>query len=391
MALLYHAPSDRQTRPAVLNPQPSPKAIETPLGRYRSDVTSGHLLPDPDQERVIQRLDALYHRLLATHPSLSLGARLLRPFRRTRWPDVNGLYLWGGVGRGKTYLMDCFHDSLPFAETQRVHFHLFMAQVHEQLAVHKGKQDPLQPIALDLAQKARVLCLDEFFVSDITDAMLLGGLLRHLFAQGVTLVATSNVAPTDLYRGGLQRQQFLPAIDLLESRTEVVEIAPGEDFRLRARTAEQTYHIPADRAGDAALARQFDRLCAHHRPEETCLMVQGRQLKVRAIGHQIAWFDFDVICGPGRSQQDYLELAARFETLLISGIPVLDERQEDAARRLIHLVDVAYDHRLALFITADADATSLYQGQKLTFEFQRTASRLQEMGSSAYLAQRHRP
>lgn len=391
MADPCHTAHLRQTRSIVLDPQPVPKAIETPIDRYRSDVASGHLLPDPAQERVIQRLDGLCDRLIASHPSEGLGTRLLTTIRRKRWPEVSGLYLWGGVGRGKTYLMDCFHDSLPFPETLRIHFHLFMARVHEQLAAHKGRQDPLRPIALDLARKARVLCLDEFFVSDITDAMLLGRLLEHLFGQGVTLVTTSNVAPKDLYRGGLQRQQFLPAIDLLAKKTEVVEIAAGEDFRLRARTAVRTYHTPADLAADVALARQFERLCAHHHSDETHLTVQGRRIKARAIGHQVVWFDFDVLCGPGRSQHDYLELATRFDTLLISGIPILDERSEDAARRLIHLVDVAYDHRMALFLTAHADATALYQGRKLVFEFARTTSRLQEMGSSTYLAQHHRP
>lgn len=375
----------------MLDPQPLPKVIETPIARYRSDVTSGYLLPDPAQMRVIQRLDALHHRLIATHPGHGWGQRLRKAIGRPRWPAVDGLYVWGGVGRGKTYLMDCFHESLPFPETLRVHFHLFMARIHEQLAAHKGTPDPLRPIARDLASRVRVVCLDEFFVSDITDAMLLGRLLTHLFAQGITLVTTSNVAPGNLYRDGLQREQFLPAIALLERRNDVVEIAPGEDFRLRARTAAQTYHTPADPAGDAALASQFDRLCVHHRTDEAHLTVQGRRLEARAIGRHVAWFDFDVLCGPGRSQRDYLELAERFETLLISGIPILDERKEDAARRLIHLVDVAYDHRLALFLTAEADATSLYQGKKLTFEFARTASRLQEMGSSAYLAQHHRP
>jgi cell division protein ZapE len=374
----------------VRDPQPLPKAIETPIDRYRSDLARGHLVADAAQERVIQRLDALHHRLIATHPRHRLGSRFLRTVLRPRWPDVQGIYLWGGDGRGKTYLMDCFHDSLPFPETLRVHFHLFMARVHEQLAAHRGRQDPLRQIAQDLAGKTRVLCLDEFLVSDITDAMLLGRLLAHLFAQGITLVTTSNVEPIDLYRGGLQRQQFLPAITLLESRTEVVEIAPGEDFRLRTRTAMRTYHTPADRAGEAALASQFERLCAHHRSKDTYLTVQGRRLRARAIGQQVAWFDFDVLCGSGRSQQDYLELATRFETLLISRIPILDERQEDAARRLIHLVDVAYDHRLALFLTADADAATIYRGKKLAFEFARTASRLQEMGSNAYLAQHRR-
>jgi len=375
----------------VPDPDPTQTTVETPLSRYRADQAQEGFLPDPAQERIAERLDALHHQLVATHPRHGLAARYLRTLRRPRWPAVNGLYLWGGVGRGKTYLMDCFHDTLPFPETLRAHFHPFMAQLHAELAALAGAQDPLRLIARQLSQRARVICFDEFFVSDITDAMLLGTLFQHLFAQGVTLVATSNVPPRDLYPDGLQRERFLPAIALLERHAAVVEMDAGEDFRLRALSASEIYHAPLDTAAEAMLARQFSRLCPHPQQGETEVTVLGRCIPVRGLGGNVAWFDFAALCGPGRSPQDYLQLAERFETLLVSRIPILDQLQDDAARRLIHLVDVAYDHRLKLIITAQAEPGSLYQGERLIFEFGRTVSRLQEMSSMAYLAQTHRP
>lgn len=376
---------------AVPHPDPTQTTVETPLSRYRADQAQEGFLPDPAQERIAERLDALHHQLVATHPRHGLAARYLRTLHRPRWPAVNGLYLWGGVGRGKTYLMDCFHDTLPFPETLRAHFHPFMAQLHTELAARAGAQDPLRLIARQLAKRARVICFDEFFVSDITDAMLLGTLFQNLFAQGVTLVATSNVPPQDLYRDGLQRERFLPAIALLERHAAVVEMDAGEDFRLRALSASEIYHAPLDAAAEAMLARQFSRLCPHPQQGETEVTVLGRCIPARGLGGNVAWFDFSALCGPGRSPQDYLELAERFETLLVSGIPILDRLQDDAARRLIHLVDIAYDHRLKLIITAQVEPGSLYQGERLTFEFGRTVSRLQEMSSMAYLAQTHRP
>jgi cell division protein ZapE len=286
--------------------------------------------------------------------------------------------------------MDCFHNTIPFPETLRAHFHSFMAQIHTDLNRRLGEQDPLRPIALQLAQRARVICFDEFFVSDIADAMLLGTLFRHLFTQGVTLVATSNVPPQDLYRGGLQREQFLPAIALLEHHTAVVEIGSGEDFRLRALTAAETYHTPLDAAGEVMLAKQFMRLCPHPNAGHVNVTVLGRNIPARGVGGNVAWFDFFTLCGVGRSQQDYLELAARFETLLISQIPILDALHDDAARRLIHLVDIAYDHGIKLILTAEGAPEALYQGERLAFEFTRTASRLREMSGTEYLALAHR-
>ena len=372
-----------------LNPQYAANA--TPLSRYRTDQAEGGFLPDPAQEHILTRLEALHRELIATHPRSRLAHRYLRNLRPPRWPSVRGLYVWGGVGRGKTYLMDCFYDTLPFPEILRVHFHAFMSRVHQELAGHAGVRDPLRPIAESLARRARVICFDEFFVSDITDAMLLGTLFQHLFAQRLTLVATSNVPPHDLYRNGLQREKFLPAIALLEQHTDVVRIEDGEDFRLRTLQAAESYHVPPDAAGESMLARQFARLCPHAQQAARTVNILERDIPARALGTSAVWLDFDVICGPGRSQQDYLELATQFDALLISNIPILDQWQEDAARRLIHLVDVAYDHRMKLIVTAQANPAELYRGNRLTFEFARTASRLEEMGSAAYLAQAHRP
>lgn len=383
---MLHDPIEPVVPDHDLNQSPG----ETPLSRYRADQTHSNFLPDPAQEQIAKHLDVLHQQLVNTHPRRGFASRYLRTLHRTRWPAVKGLYLWGGVGRGKTYLMDCFYDTLPFPEALRTHFHSFMAQIHTQLKTNSGIEDPLRNIARQVADHARVICFDEFFVSDITDAMLLGNLLQHLFAKGVTLVATSNVPPQDLYRDGLQRDRFLPAIALLNRHTAVVEINDGQDFRLCKYQAGTTYHVPLGEAAEAMLAHHFSLICPHPQTRKAELAVLGRHIPVRAVGGNVAWFDFSVLCGPERSQQDYLELASHFETLLVSGIPILDQSQDDAARRLIHLVDIAYDHRLKLIITAQAPPQSLYQGERLRFEFNRTASRLHEMSSMAYLAQSHR-
>lgn len=358
---------------------------ETLAARYRDGIERGLLQPDPGQAKALERLEALRVRLDAA------SARGLIDRLRRRWPPVTGVYLWGAVGRGKTMLMDLFERSLRDLPRQRLHFHRFMGRVHEALRKRRGERDPLARIAADWAGRVRLLCLDEFMVVDIGDAMLLAGLLRGLFERGVSLVATSNLPPRELYRGGLQRARFEPAIALIESHCEVVEIEAGEDHRLRALAATPSYLVPADCRAEAALADIFRRLAGSDGEGPGSIELLGRRVPYRRRAADLIWFDFEVLCGESRGTGDYLELARSFHTLFVSGIPFLGEDMDDPARRLVHLVDALYDHGVKLFASAAALPAMLYRGGRLAGEFQRTASRLVEMQGGTYLARPHRP
>jgi cell division protein ZapE len=358
--------------------------MQTPLDRYRALLESGDRLPDPVQAETMASLDALHRQLVEHH-----RRTWYRPWRRRR-AAPRGRYLWGGVGRGKTWMMDLFYETLPLEGKTRIHFHRFMARVHEALRERASASDPLADVARDWSHRYPVLCFDEFFVSDIADAMLLGGLLRGLFERGVTLVATSNVPPGDLYRDGLQRARFLPAIELIGRHTEVLRVGGDRDFRLRLLERSPIFHFPADAEAEARLARAFDRMAAgcDMNPK---LLVNHRKLEARRRGDGIIWFHFDELCRKPRSAADYIELARAFNTVLLSGVPVLDEDDNDVARRFVHLVDEFYDRNVKLLLTADAPAARLYRGERLAFEFERTASRLLEMQSHEYLARPHLP
>ncbi|MFT4853025.1 MAG: cell division protein ZapE [Bacteroidia bacterium] len=301
------------------------------------------------------------------------------------------MYFWGGVGRGKTYLMDLFFDALPFANKQRMHFHRFMRHVHQQLQALQGEPNPLLGIADDFAAQYRVLCFDEFFVSDITDAMILAGLLDALLARGVVLVATSNVAPVNLYRDGLQRSKFLPAIALLVAKTTILNVDGGVDYRLRVLQDAEIFHSPLDAAADASLARSFKSLSPNAGRPDVSLEIEGRNIPSRRCGDGVVWFEFSALCEGPRSQNDYIELAMQFQTVLVSNVPQFTPQHEDAARRFISLVDEFYDHNVKLIMSAAVPILALYKGERLVFEFQRTESRLQEMQSQEYLAREHQP
>lgn len=366
----------------------------TPWQRYQADLEHPDFSHDPAQEQAVRALDDLYQRLLRVSEEpprrggllsrIGLGAR-----PRQTWPRVTGLYLWGGVGRGKTYLVDIFHDSLTFPEKRRLHFHRFMQMVHHRLRDLERVQDPLDVVAREFARDTRVLCFDEFFVSDITDAMLLAGLLRGLFREGVTLVATSNIPPAALYKDGLQRERFLPAIDLLREHTEVMEVAGDTDYRLRFLEQAELYHWPLDEAADEVLNEEFVHLAPDTPEFNTALQVEGRSISARGLADDVAWFDFAAICDGPRGQADYIELARTFHSVLVSNVPALDETRENQARRFIAMVDEFYDHGVKLILSAEVPLESLYQGKRLQFEFERTRSRLQEMQSQAYLAGAH--
>ncbi|MBN2885313.1 MAG: AFG1 family ATPase, partial [Chromatiaceae bacterium] len=341
----------------------------------------------PAQQAACERLRDLAERLVATPPPPRARGLLgqMRARLRGAPPPVRGLYLWGGVGRGKTCLMDWFVETLAPPETLRLHFHHFMREVHERMAALPRQPDPLEVVAGQLRERARVLCLDEFLVTDITDAMLLHGLLRALFARGVTLVTTSNTPPDALYHNGLQRALFVPAIDLLKTHTEVFELDGGVDYRLRTLAQVGIYVLEAEE-GEARLAEDFVRLSGGHAPLPGVLAINGREIPARALGGDVAWFDFAALCATPRAAADYIEIAREFHSVLLSGVPRLGPREEAAARRFLLLVDEFYDRRIKLLLSAAAPLESLYLGGLRDFAHERLLSRLTEMQSTRYLA-----
>ncbi len=341
---------------------------------------------DPAQETLVELLESLQRKLAAERPKSLFG--FLQ--RRAQNPEgVKGLYIWGGVGRGKTFLMDLFFDTLDIRRKKRIHFHRMMHEVHERRAAYSDTADPLDAVAADIADETRVLCFDEFYVSDIGDAMILGRLLEGLFERGVVLVTTSNAAPDDLYKNGLQRQRFLPAIESLKRYTEVVNLGGDTDYRLRLLQKAGTYLTPDDDAATAKLRHFFDECASSQVAKHHDLLVNGREVRAVRCAKGIAWFEFDAICDGPRSQNDYIEIARWYPTVIVSGVPQLTADLENQARRFIALVDEFYDRRVKLILAAGTDVQSLYAGARLTFEFDRTMSRLIEMQSTEYLHAPH--
>jgi len=362
----------------------------TPLrALYEAEIARRGYVPDAAQQRAIERLDDLRARLLRARAPGPLQRRLAA-LRQRALPATRGLYLWGGVGRGKTWLMDLFYASIPFAHRRRSHFHHFMREVHTELTRIRDRREPLSTVAARMAGRARVLCLDELYVNDIADAMILGGLFENLLQRGVTLVFTSNVAPADLYRDGLQRARFQPAIALLESALEVLPVEGGVDYRLRQLRQASIYLdcAAADTAG--RMQALYHQLAGEHGDPDAELVISGRKVRARRRSSDVAWFDFATLCAGARSQNDYIEIAHDFHTVFLSDVPAMDEADNNAARRLIALVDELYDQGVKLVLSAAAPPTGLYAGERLRFEFQRTQSRLIEMQSEEYLARAHR-
>lgn len=358
---------------------------------YAREIRERGFREDPAQLEVVARLDELRSRLIAAHETdASLAGRFLRRLGRRRREAPRGVYLWGSVGRGKTWLMDLFHRSLPF-EARRRHFHRFMHDVHVELRTLRDQESPLEIVAERIARQTRVLCFDELFVTDIADAMLLGGLFDGLFRRGVTLVATSNVPPRDLYKDGLQRQRFMPAIELLERHTDVLRLAGATDYRLRQLTQAGTY-LPSN-APDTPrrLASLFTELSDGGGRTGGHIEIEGRKIPVVRESDTAVWFEFAALCEGPRSQNDYIEIAREYQSVLVSDVPVLDSASENAARRFIALVDELYDRNVNLVVSAAAPPQELYRGERLRFEFERTVSRLIEMQSEEYLAREHRP
>ncbi|GAB2518346.1 cell division protein ZapE [Lysobacter humi (ex Lee et al. 2017)] len=356
-----------------------------PSARYAEAVARGDMRFDAAQQPALAELDRLHDALVAP-----VARGLLDRWFGAPPAPPQGLYLWGGVGRGKTYLIDLFFDGLPFEQKRRTHFHRFMREVHAALREHAGERDPLVAIARGWRESMRVLVLDEFFVNDIGDAMLLGRLLERLFTEGVALVTSSNTEPRNLYLHGLQRERFLPAIALLETHCRVVFLDSATDYRLRALTKSPVYRAPLDADSDAWLATRWRELTAGAPVEPGPLVVDGREIPTRGRVEGHAWFDFAALCEGPRAAADYIEIATEHHTVLVGGIPRLDDTRGDAARRFVHLVDEFYDRHVNLVCTADAEPTELYAGDRLGGAFERTASRLIEMRSAEYLALEHR-
>ena len=366
--------------------------MTTPWQRYQADLQREDFSHDPAQENAVRLLQDLHERLMARYREREGGlvAWWARLRGRRREPET-GLYLWGGVGRGKTYLVDTFYDCLPFQRKLRVHFHRFMRRVHDELTSLEGEKNPLQTVADRLAAEALVICFDEFFVTDIGDAMILGGLMEALFDRGVTLVATSNIEPDRLYENGLQRQRFLPVIDLVKKYTLVVNVDSGVDYRLRTLQQAELYHCPLDEGADASLRASFEALAPEPGKHWERLQINGRYLTCRCLANDVAWFDFAELCDGPRSQNDYIELSRIFHAVLISGVPAFGPDSDDRARRFINLVDEFYDRNVKLVLSAAVPLLELYGAGRLAFEFRRTVSRLQEMQSYDYLAREHKP
>lgn len=364
----------------------------SPLQRYQQDLQREDFSYDSAQEQAVLLLQDLYERLVAKEQQRDRGMCSLRRWFRAEQPEPEiGLYLWGGVGRGKTYLVDTFYDCIPYPKKTRVHFHRFMQRVQSELVALEGQKNPLEIVADHFASEARVICFDEFFVTDIADAMILGGLMEALFERGVTLVATSNIVPANLYENGLQRQRFLPAIALIERYTKVVNVDAGVDYRLRALEQAELFHYPLDDEATKSLQTSFERLAPEPGKRWERVEVNGRYLSTQCLADDVVWFEFAELCDGPRSQNDYIELARVFHAVLISNVPQMGVDSDDQARRFVNLVDEFYDRNVKLVLTAAVPLLELYRGGRLEFEFQRTVSRLQEMQSHEYLAREHKP
>lgn len=372
---------------------------QSPLSRYQRLLAAGEYQADEVQRQAITQLDHIYQALqqipAVSAPAGGLRGKLSRLLGKSsetaKQRPVQGLYMWGGVGRGKTWLMDMFFHSLPGDRKLRLHFHRFMLRVHEELTELQGQENPLEIIADGFKAQTDVLCFDEFFVSDITDAMLLATLLQALFARGITLVATSNIPPDDLYRNGLQRARFLPAIDLINEYCDVMNVDAGIDYRLRTLTQVHLYLTPLDEQTRQAMDQMFVKLAGKKGEAAPVLQINHRPLQVIHAVDGVLAVDFHTLCEEARSQLDYIALSRLYHSVILYNVRVMGPLKENTARRFLALVDEFYERHVKLVIAAEASMFEIYQGERLKFEYQRCLSRLQEMQSEEYLKLPHLP
>jgi cell division protein ZapE len=362
----------------------------TPWEKYQDDLSFINFQYDEAQENAVKELQRLYDELTQPKKKRKWRVTLKATFGRSMTkPTIQGIYFWGGVGRGKTYLVDTFYECLPFDNKMRVHFHRFMQRVHQELTRLDKQQDPLKIIAKKLANETRIICFDEFFVSDITDAMILGTLIQELFSHGIVLVATSNIAPSGLYKNGLQRARFLPAIDLIKQHTRVVNVDSGNDYRMRTLEKAEIYHFPLDKQAQANLNDYFEQLSPDKYDVNVAIDIEGRKIPAMKKAEGVIMFEFMALCDGPRSQTDYISISRQYQTVLLANVMQMDETNDDIARRFIAMVDEFYERKVKLIISAEVDMQELYKNGRLSFEFQRCLSRLQEMQSREYLSQAH--
>ena len=364
----------------------------TPLKRYQQDVELHGFKHDPAQLQAVQALDALFHQMVAFSQTPTVTQPKWKSWLGKKAPlpeSPKGLYFWGGVGRGKTYLMDAFYEDLPLENKMRIHFHRFMLRVHDELGRLDDVSDPLEAVADIFKQQADIICFDEFFVSDITDAMILGVLFQALFQRGVVLVATSNIPPHELYRNGLQRARFLPAIQLIEANCTIMNVDSGVDYRLRTLEQAEIYHYPLDQAAHDNIDRYYQQLVGEGKLAQQVVEVNHRTLAVEKAAEGVLHATFEQLCQTARSQNDYIELLKVYHTVLLSEVVGMERSIDDAARRFIALVDEFYERNVKLIISSEVSLEQLYTGGTLEFEFKRCLSRLTEMQSHEYLAREH--
>lgn len=367
----------------------------SPIEKYQLDLTKNDFQYDSAQENAVKHLQRLYKDLqnkpLPVTGFKKVLNRWKKIYAKQEVMPIKGLYFWGGVGRGKTYLVDTFYDCLPFENKMRVHFHRFMHRVHEELASLVGNADPLKIIAERFSNETCIICFDEFFVSDITDAMILGTLFEELFARNVTLVATSNIIPDELYRNGLQRARFIPAINLINEHTLVVNVDSGVDYRLRTLEQAEIYHYPLDQQATENLNQYYQQLSCEKGQIGVDIEINHRALPTVQVSDGVVHFEFSTLCESARSQGDYMELSRLYHTVLLGNVTQMSGDCDDSTRRFIALVDEFYERNVKLIISAEVALESLYSDGRLSFEFKRCLSRLQEMQSHDYLASEHLP
>ena len=360
--------------------------------KFEENIANKNFSPDAAQREIVEVLSVLQTDLMHEYsrPLNFLSSKIkLSNFNK----KIDGVYIWGEVGRGKTYLMDLFFETLPFDQKMRLHFHRLMHKVHEELKLFSGKADPIKHVARKISKNAKVMCIDEFFVNDIGDAMILATLLEELFNQKVCLVITSNVQPNSLYANGLQRQNFLPAIKILESNCKIVKLRSQMDYRLRELEKNLVFFSPSNELSDRKMEDIFDNLLNPSESSFTSceLNIQGRKILAYRSSNNIVWFLFEDICEGPRSQNDYIQISREFHTVMVSKIPELTVASEGAARRFISMVDEFYDRNVKLIIASNSPIENIYKGIQLIFEFERTKSRLIEMQSVEYLSRSHIP
>jgi len=370
----------------------------SPLSCYQQTLSQGEYQSDDVQRDAITQLDTIWQQFTLQKPEPATGglrarfSKLLGKSRAEAVQDpVRGLYMWGGVGRGKTWLMDMFFQSLPGERKLRLHFHRFMLRVHEELTQLQGESDPLEKVADSFKAETDILCFDEFFVSDITDAMLLGTLMKALFARGISLVATSNIPPDELYRNGLQRARFLPAIEAIKQHCDVMNVDAGIDYRLRTLTQAHIWLSPLDKQAAQQMEKLYTALTGTPREAGPVIEINHRPLATLGIANQTLAVDYTTLCVDARSQHDYIALSRQFHTVMLFNVPVMNARNENEARRFIALVDEFYERHVKLIVSAQTGFSDIYQGEGLKFEFRRCLSRLQEMQSEEYLRLEHMP